>query len=156
MRADPAVRDPFQFDDPDGLVADARRWHRVRDEGILDPPEFLGRMLRIFLGAAIDSGGGRLDLSPWLPDGWRSLVVRRLRAHRTLLDVEVKRRAEWVTVKLAVMFGPPIAVRLGLSDPELVSRITVDEVPLEADTAVFTASGEHEVTLYLGGPAPSR
>ena len=155
MRVDPAGSDLFPLDDLEGLLDDARRWRRVGDDVLIDPPEFLSRALRILLGAAVDGGGGRLDLAPSLRAGWRSLAVRRLRAHRTLFDIEVKRRAEWVTVRLAVMFGPPIAVRLALGGHEPVSRVTVDEVPLGGDTAVFTASGEHEVTLYLGRPALS-
>lgn len=149
---DPAAQDPLAFDDPAGLIDDARRWYRVRDDGILDPPEFLGRTLRIFLGAELDAGGGRLELMPAIPPAWKSLAVRRLRAHRTLVDVDVRRRAEWVTVRLAVMFGPPIAVRMSLGEDEAVSRITVDEIPLQGDAAIFTASGEHEVTMYLGRP----
>lgn len=153
MRVDPSADEP-ELGGFDDLLDDARRWHRVRDDSILDPPEFLGRVLRTFLGAELDAGGGRLELMPAIPIGWRSFSVRRLRAHRTLIDIEIRPRAEWVTVRLAVMFGPALAVRLALPEDRLVSRITVDEVPLQGDAAIFTAGGEHEVTLYLGRPDP--
>ena len=66
------------------------------------------------------------------------------------MDLDIRAKAEWVTVRLAVMFGPPIAVALGLPEHFGVARVAVDEVPLPAARAVFTAAGEHEVTLYLG------
>lgn len=152
LRVDPGPAEAG-FDEREDLLDDARRWHRVRDDAILEPAAFVGRVMASFLGAAVDSGGGRLELAPAPLPGWRSLAVRRLRVHRTLVDVEVRPRAEWVTVRLAVMFGPPIAVRLALPE-QVVSRIAVDEVPLQGDAAIFTAAGEHEVTFYLGRPDP--
>lgn len=132
------------------LLADARLWRRVRSDRALDPAGFLERVVGGLFGAQYDGVGGRLDLVPWVPDGWRTLVARRLRVHRTLIDVDIRVRAEWVTVRLAVMFGPPVAVALGLPDHVGVVRVAVDEVPLPAERAIFTAAGEHEVTLYLG------
>ncbi|MEZ4457659.1 MAG: hypothetical protein R2882_14090 [Gemmatimonadales bacterium] len=80
-----------------------------------------------------------------------SLRVRRLRAYRTLIDLEVRNRAEWVTVRLAARFGPPLAVRVALGGERVVGRVTVDEVPLHGSEAIFTLASEHEVTFYLEG-----
>lgn len=140
----------FEGEDVAGVVEDARTWARVRAGNLIEPDEFLRRVVGLLLGAGIDGVGGRLELRPALPDAWKSLSVRRLRAHRTLLDVDIKRRAEWITVRLAVMFGPPIAMAVGWGGDQPVARVAVDEVPLEGTRGVFTAAGEHEVTLYLG------
>lgn len=136
----------------DGLIDDVRAWHRVRKPGMLEPVALLGRVTGILLGARQDGAGGRLELCPDLPAGWKSLKVKRLRSHRTLLDLEVRPRAEWVTVRLAVRFGPAIPVRVSLPDTLLVSRVTVDEVPLESHQAILTLQGEHEILFYLGAP----
>jgi hypothetical protein len=76
------------------------------------------------------------------------MALRRLRAGRTVLDVEVRPRAEWVTIRLAVTFGPPLATLVRLPREFPVGRVTVDEVPLPSDRAVFTAREEHEVVLF--------
>jgi hypothetical protein len=74
-----------------------------------------------------------------------------MRAHRTLVDLEIRPRAEWVTVRVAVAFGPavPVLVSLPAESGGLV-RVTVDEVLLEANRAIFTLQGEHEVVLFRG------
>ncbi|MHB1329534.1 MAG: hypothetical protein ACYC2K_15160, partial [Gemmatimonadales bacterium] len=77
----------------DGLLEDVRGWHRVRKPGMLDPVDVLGRVVGLLLGARQDGQGGRLELCPDLPEGWKSLKVKRLRSHRTLLDLEVRPRA---------------------------------------------------------------
>ncbi|MEO8451486.1 MAG: hypothetical protein ABI647_16955 [Gemmatimonadota bacterium] len=132
------------------LRDDARRWARVRGENVIDPQDFLGRMVGGLWGARLDGAGGRLELAPFVPPGWRRMAVRRLRAHRTLVDFETRFRSEWLTLKLAVMFGPPIAVAVGAGNGLAVAGVTVDDVPLGAARAIFTASGEHEVMLFLG------
>jgi hypothetical protein len=77
------------------------------------------------------------------------MALRRLRVHRTVLDVEVRPRAEWITVRLAITFGPPLPVEVTLPDDYEVGRVAVDEIPMEAARALFTAAGEHEVVLFL-------
>ena len=152
MRVDPAravVDEPWDEDEVAALLDDARQWQRVRGDKVLRADEFLRRVVGGLLGARLDGLGGRLELHPGLPDGWRNLTIRRLRAHRTLFDVEIRPRAEWLTVKLAVMFGPPIPM-LVASAVAAVSRVTVDEIQMEGPRAIFTASGEHEVGLYFG------
>jgi hypothetical protein len=152
LRVDQAGRGERPWDESDlaGLLEDARLWYRVRDDRILDPQELLDAVVGGLWGARLGGAGGRLELRPSMPPGWKSMAIRRLRAHRSLLDVEVKARAEWTTVRLALVFGPPIAVLVRLPETEPVSRIAVDEIPLQGTQAIFTAQAEHEVTLYRG------
>lgn len=152
LRVDPAraVRSaPWDEEEAEALIDDARRWSRVGGDGVIEADEFLARLVGGVLGAHLDGIGGRMELWPALPGGWKHLVVRRLRANRTLLDLEVKARAEWLTVKLAVRFGPPVPMLVGSLD-QTVARLTVDEISMVGPRAIFTAEGEHEVTLYYG------
>lgn len=152
LRVDPArAVNPKPWDDGDAeeLLEDARRWQRVRGNDVLDATEFLGRLVGGLLGIRLDGIGGRLEVFPALPEGWRQCSARRLRAHRTLFDLDIRPRAEWLTVKLAVRFGPPVATVVG-SRIARVSRVSVDEVPMVGPRAIFTANEEHEVVLYYG------
>ncbi len=149
---DPAGSQFAGWDEADiaDLLDDVRMWRRLRSDSAVDPADLLRRVVGGLLGASHDGDGGRLELQPWLPEGWRNLVVRRLRVQRTLIDIDIRAKAEWLTVRLAVMFGPPIAVGLRLPDHFGVVRVAVDEIPLQATRAIFTAGAEHEVTLYFG------
>jgi len=152
LRADPAraVRSALWGDDDlEELLEDARNWRRVRSDGVLDPEAFLGGIVGGLLGVRLDGLGGRLEISPSLPAGWRHVAVRRLRANRSLLDLDFRPRAEWLTIKLALVFGPPIPAVVS-SLHATVARVTVDEVALEGPRAIFTIGGEHEVALYYG------
>jgi hypothetical protein len=101
-------------------------------------------------GARADQAGGRFELSPWIPEGWPSLALRRVRFHRTIVDIELRPRAEWTRVRLAVSFGPPIPLALSLRNTPPVARVSVDEVALARDLAIFTLSGEHEILFFYG------
>jgi len=152
LRVDPAraVNDPPWDDfETDGLIDEARRWQRVGGSEVIDAHEFLGKLVGGLLGVRLDGLGGRLEIQPSLPPRWRQVTARRLRAHRTLFDLEVRPRAEWLTVKLAVRFGPPVAVMIS-SPVEAVSWVSVDEVPMVGPRALFTAADEHEAVLYYG------
>lgn len=157
VRADPGP-DWASFDraDVEGLVEDARRWARVGRHAIEEPERFLGEIVGGLWGARADAAGGRFGLAPWIVEGWGAMALRRLRCHRTLLDIEVRTRAEWITCRLEVTFGPPIPLELSLRNVTPVARVTVDEIPLEGNRVIFTAAGEHEVVFYLGawGTAP--
>ncbi len=151
LRVDPARAGSARFTplDVDWLLDDARRWERVRSNDLLDPDFFLSEVVGGLFGARFDGAGGRLELQPVPPDGWRAMALRRLRVHRTVLDVEVRPRAEWITVRLAIAFGPPLPVEVTLPDDYDVGRVAVDEIPMEAPRALFTAAAEHEVVLFL-------
>lgn len=152
LRVDPAravIETPWDDEETAALIEDARCWRRVRGNDVIDATEFLGRLVGGLVGARLDGIGGRLEISPALPPDWKQLTVRRLRARRTLVDLDVRSRAEWLTIKAAVRFGPPIAMVVA-SPIRSVSRVSVDEIPMIGPRAIFTAGAEHEVTLYFG------
>ncbi len=151
LRANPASPDraAFEQDDFDELIEDVRRWARVRDPHLLRPETLLDRVVGGLFGVRVDGPGGRLEVAPFLPEGWRGFGLRRLRCHRTLIDLEVRPRAEWVTLRLAVTFGPPLATAVSLPD-FAVGGVSVDDTALESVRAVFTAHDEHEVVFYAG------
>lgn len=152
VRADPGPGLPeWGHSDFAHLIEECRTFRRVGGPDVLDPDALLREVVAGLFGARADSAGGRFELVPWLPEGWRTMALRRLRCHRTLVGVEVRPRAEWATVRLAVAFGPPIALALGIRNTGPISRVTVDEVPLEGERAIFTVSGEHEAMFFFGG-----
>ena len=118
---------------------------------VRDPERFLREVVAGLFGVRADAEGGRFAAAPWMPDRWRAMAIRRLRFHRTLLDLEVRPRAEWATVRLNLTFGPPIPLVLSLRNAGPVGRITVDETALQGDRAIFTVSGEHEVMFFFEG-----
>ncbi len=151
MRADPDPRwSEWDQDDLDALIDDARRWQRVGRSALPDADLVLAELVGGLWGARADREGGRFALSPWIVPGWKAMALRRLRCHRTLLDVEVRPRAEWITCRLEVTFGPPIPLILALRNVAPVVRSTVDEVVLHGPRAIFTVAGEHEVVFHLG------
>ncbi len=135
------------------LLEDARTLRRVGTHTLPDPETFIREVVAGLFGVRADAEGGRFVLSPWLPDGWRSMALRRLRLHRSLVDVEVRPRAEWTSVRLKLTFGPPVALALTVRNAGPVGRVTVDEIALQGDRAVFTLSGEHEAIFFFEGDA---
>ena len=133
------------------LRAEARAFDRVGPQALPDPGEFLRDIVSGLFGAAADLSGGRFALTPWLVEGWRRMALRRLRLHRTLVDVEVRPRADWATIRLEVTFSPPVPLALSVRNGGPVSRVTVDEVVLLREPVVFTLSGEHEAMFFFSG-----
>jgi len=131
-------------------VEEAKGFCRVGAHALTDPPAFLREVVGGLFGARADQAGGRFELSPWVPEGWQNLALRRARFHRTLVDIELRPRAEWTTVRLSVSFGPPIPLALTLRNTPPVARVTVDEVALARDLAIFTLSDEHEILFFYG------
>ena len=154
VQAGPGL-EPSEWDGSDfsHLIAEARAFKRVGSGALADPAGFLREVVDGLFGARSDQAGGRFALSPWIPEGWSSLALRRLRCHRTLLDIEVRPRAEWSTVRLAVTFGPGIPLALSVRNTPSVVRLTVDEVPLAREEAIFTVAGEHEAVFFYGDAA---
>ena len=143
---------PEEWDGSDffHLIEEARAFRRVGPAALPDPEGFIREVVGGLFGARADQAGGRFALRPWVPEGWPTMALRRLRCHRTILDVEVRPRAEWATVRLAVSFGPAIPLELSLRNTEPVARVVVDEVELAGDNAIFTVSGEHEAVFFYG------
>jgi hypothetical protein len=134
------------------MVEEARLFKRVGAQALADPAGFIRDVVDGLFGVRADRAGGRYDLAPWVPDGWPRLALRRLRCHRSLVDLELRPRAEWCTVRLSLEFGPAIPVSLSVRNTPPVARITVDEIALAGDLAVFTLAGEHEAVFYYGDP----
>jgi hypothetical protein len=134
-------------------VDEARTFRRVGAHALPDPEAFLREVVAGLFGVRADGAGGRFILAPWLPDGWRSMALRRLRLHRSLIDVEIRPRAEWTGVRLKLTFGPAIPIALSVRNVGTVGRVTVDEIALQGDRAVFTLSGEHEAMFFFEGDA---
>ncbi|HLG05593.1 MAG TPA: hypothetical protein VI383_05555 [Gemmatimonadales bacterium] len=152
VRADPeGGLGPWDSDGFAELLELARTFRRVGPVGLSDPDCLLHEVVAGLFGARADAGGGRFELRPWLPEGWRFLILRRLRCHRTLLDAEVKVRAGWATVRLELSFGPPIPLSVELRNVGAVAQVAVDETPLSGDRAIFTLQGRHEVTFFFRG-----
>ena len=116
-----------------------------------DAEAFLREIVAGLFGVRADAEGGRFVIAPWLAHGWRCMAIRRLRLHRSLVDVEVRPRAEWATVRLKLTFGPAIALALSVRNAGPVGRVTVDEIALQGDRAIFTLSGEHEAMFFFEG-----
>ena len=151
MRADPGGLPEWDESDFAELLERARSFRRVGAPALPEPDSLLRDVVAGLFGVRSDSEGGRFELAPWLPAGWRSMALRRLRFHRTLLSVEVRPRSEWATVRLEVNFGPPIALALRLRNVGTISRLTVDEIALEGQRAIFTLQGQHEVVFFFRG-----
>jgi hypothetical protein len=150
VRAGPVAPEEWDGSDFLHLLEEARAFRRVGPRALPDPAGFLREVAGGLFGARADDPGGRFALAPWVPEGWNSMALRRLRLHRTLVDLEVRPRAEWATVRLAASFGPPIPVALSLRNTPPVARVTVDEVALERGQAIFTLSDEHELVFFYG------
>jgi len=150
VRAAPVPQEDWDGSDFLHLIEEARTFRRVGARALPDPAGFLREVVGGLFGARADDPGGRFALAPWVPEGWSSMVLRRLRLHRTLVDIEVRPRAEWATVRLGVSFGPTIPLALSLRNTPPVARVTVDEVALVRDRAIFTLSDEHELVFFYG------
>jgi hypothetical protein len=154
VRADPGPGLP-QWDEADfaELLERARGFRRVGPAALPEPDWLLREVVAGLFGVRSDTEGGRFELAPWLPEGWRTLALRRLRCHRTLLSIEVRPRSEWATLRVEVSFGPPIPLAVRLRNVGLIARVTVDEIPLEGERAIFTLQGQHEVVFFFRGAA---
>lgn len=152
VRADPGAGLP-EWDAPEfaELLERARDFHRVGAGALGDPASFLREVVAGLFGARADGEGGRFELAPWVPEGWRTMALRRLRCHRTLLGVEIRARAEWATVRFEISFGPAIALCVRLRNVGAIARVTVDEIPLEGARAIFTLQDRHEVVFFHQG-----
>jgi hypothetical protein len=98
-------------------------------------------------GAALRDG--QLVLRPRLPDGVGSIEAHRVRVHRTVLDLSVRRRPGALVVRLGKRFGPDLGVDLAWAGPERVTDILLDEQRLTAATVRFLARHEHEAQFFL-------
>ena len=151
VRADPGEALDWDYGEYTALLDQAKRFRRVGPAALSHPEQLLREVVAGLFGVRADAGGGRFELAPWLPEGWRVMALRRLRCHRALLDVELRPRSEWVTLRLELSFGPAIALAVRLRNVGTMERITVDEVAVEGQRAIFTLQGQHELVFFLRG-----
>ena len=149
VRADPGAEQVWSDAELEDLLDSARGFRRVGPSTGLDPQLFLQRVVAGLFGVRADGAGGRFEIHPWRVDSWRAMVLRRLRCHRTILDVEMRARSEWVTVRLEVGFGPAIPLSVQVRNTGPISQLTIDEVPVEGEQAILTLQERHEVTFFF-------
>lgn len=152
VRADPADGSSFGEDDFEELLESARAFRRVGPSAGLAPQVFLRQVVAGLFGVRADGAGGRFEVAPWVVGPWRTMALRRVRCHRTILDVEVRARTEWITLRFEVGFGPPIPLSVQVHNIGPIGQVTIDEVPVEGNRAVLTLQEQHEVTFFLGRP----
>ncbi len=150
VRAEPGGPLGWDADAFEELLESSETFRRIGPGAGLDSGDFLHRVVGGLFGVRADGIGGRFEASPWIPDRWRAMALRRLRCHRTILDLEVRPRAEWVTVRCEVSFGPPIPIAFAIRNRGAIAQVTIDETPVEGAVAILTAGGQHEVTFFLG------
>lgn len=96
-------------------------------------------------GLAFDREQGLLRVAPRLETGERAASVGPFRAGRSVLALELRRKAGTVALRVRVLFGPPIHIQAGLPGLAEPSGLVVDDVPLGGAMARFEARARHEV-----------
>jgi glycogen debranching enzyme len=88
-----------------------------------------------------------LTLTPWMPEEWDRMSLRRLRVGRTVLDLELRRKPGQLLVRIRRTFGPGIRMRLAPRTAATPVSFAVDEVELGGAGAQFQVSDQHEVVF---------
>ncbi len=115
-----------------------------------------GDTVRMVLGGVLGLDAAavpdRLVLAPVLPEHWDRMEVRYLRVGRTVLDIGLSRRWGRVALRVAVRFGPALAmtVRPGKTPP---MWILLDDHEVTGMQVGFRAAGEHHL---VWGEIPAR
>jgi glycogen debranching enzyme len=103
-------------------------------------------------GAVPDALNQTVQVSPYLPQGWNEMALRRLRVGPTTLDLRLRRRPGRLRLGVARVHGPRIRFAATVRSQAPVDHITLDDEPLGASRAVFEASAEHELEFGLREP----
>jgi hypothetical protein len=103
------------------------------------------------LGARPDALAGRLSLTPHLPARWNACEWRGLHVGHTTLDVRVGASPDRVIVRLRRTAGGRLSVTVAPALPagRSVTRVTVDEQPVEARASESWGCRHAEVSLEL-------
>jgi hypothetical protein len=101
-------------------------------------------------GLEPDAPNAALAIAPLAPPGWSGLALRRLQVGRTLLDLELRRRAGALVLRTAHRFGSRLVLSAGVRGVE-VEATEVDDVPLAGARARFETHDRHEVRFLLRG-----
>ena len=91
-----------------------------------------------------------LAVAPFVPKAWSGHALRGLRVGRSVLDLEVRRQAAAVVVRVHHRFGPRLVLTVTARGFE-VDAIDVDDVVLSGARARFEAHGRHDVRFHLAG-----
>jgi hypothetical protein len=73
------------------------------------------------------------------------MTLRRLRVGRTVVDVEMRRRAGQLVARVKRSFGPGLQLRLAPRTDAPIQGVMVDDVMLGGSGAQFQVRDEHEV-----------
>jgi hypothetical protein len=103
-------------------------------------------------GVVPDALNHTVQVSPYLPQGWNEMALRRLRVGPTTLDLRLRRRPGRLRLGVARVHGPRIRFAATVRSPSPLDHITLDDDPLGGSRAVFEASAEHELEFGLRDP----
>jgi glycogen debranching enzyme len=101
-------------------------------------------------GVAPDALRQRLAISPWLPDGWNEMGLRRLRIGGTTLDLRLRRREGRQVLQVSRLHGPPIRLTANLRSRTALAGVLLNDEPLGGGRAVFDTGEQDEVQFTLG------
>jgi hypothetical protein len=105
----------------------------------------LSPMIEGLWGAVPSAPDESVTLSPWLPPEWARMTLRRLRVGRTVLDIELRRRAGQLIARVSRRFGPGLQLKLAPRTDAPIAGVMVDDVMLGGTRAQFQVRDEHEV-----------
>jgi glycogen debranching enzyme len=100
-------------------------------------------------GVVPDALNHTVQVSPYLPNGWNEMALRRLRVGPTTLDLRLRRRPGRIRLRIERVHGPRIRFAATVRSQAPVDHMTLDDEPLGGSRAVFEASGEHELEFGL-------
>ena len=98
-------------------------------------------------GVQPDARAGAVTLRPALPSTWRSMALTRLRVGRSILDFEVRRRRENLSVHVRRAAGPSVVLTLE-PRPALPGPTVVNDVELQGGRARFEVTDTHDVLVH--------
>ena len=104
----------------------------------------------VLWGLEPDAPSDALAVTPWARLGWPRWALRRLRVGRTVLDLELRRRGEWLELRMHHRSGNRLVVTAGVRGAE-VGGIVADEIELPGPRARLHTHERHEIRFHLRG-----
>lgn len=109
----------------------------------------LSPMIEGLWGVVPSAPDESVSLAPWLPPEWARMTLHRLRIGRTVLDVELRRRAGQIIARVVRSFGPGLQLKLVPRTDAPIQSVMVDDVTLGGSGAQFQVRDVHEVIFSL-------